>query len=102
MFSVVVGRGANVDRDALMALMHERGIETRPVFYPIHLLPPYREAARGEEFPVAEWLARRGVSLPTWAGLSPEDLGYICETLCECLSDGRGARPALSRASGRE
>ncbi|MET0625517.1 MAG: DegT/DnrJ/EryC1/StrS family aminotransferase [Pyrinomonadaceae bacterium] len=85
MFTVILGRESGVGRDALMERLEERGIETRPVFYPVHLLPPYREAARGEEFPVAEWLAQRGLSLPTWAGLGGDDLSYVCETLRECL-----------------
>lgn len=89
MFTVVLGRQAPVGRDALMARLAELGVETRPVFYPIHLLPPYREAARGEEFPVAEWLARRGLSLPTWAGLSRDDLSYVCEVLRESLAGVR-------------
>ncbi len=91
MFTVILGEELAVSRDALMARLLEQGIETRPVFYPLHQLPPYREAARGEEFPVAEGLARRGVSLPTWAGLSLDDLSYVCERLRECLSDEREA-----------
>jgi perosamine synthetase len=87
MFTVILGHGSPVARDELMARLHGRGIETRPVFYPVHLLPPYREAARGEEFPVAEWLARRGLSLPTWAGLSFDDLSYVCDSLRECLNE---------------
>lgn len=87
MFSVVIGCGSAIGRDELMARLDERGVETRPLFYPVHLLPPYREAARGEAFPVAESLARRGLSLPTWAGLSADDLGYVCETMREILSD---------------
>ena len=89
MFTVVLGDESPVGRDALMARLHGRGVETRPVFYPVHLLPPYRAAAGGEEFPVAERLARRGLSLPTWAGLSPDDVSYVCESLRESLSDGR-------------
>ena len=74
-------------RDPFMARLHEDGVETRPVFYPVHGLPPYREASRGEEFPVAESLARRGVSIPTWAGLSGDDLSYVCERLRARLSE---------------
>jgi len=87
MFTVLLRGEAADHRDRLMARLHEEGVETRPVFYPVHSLPPYREASRGEEFPVAESLARRGVSLPTWAGLSREDLGYVCERLRACLSE---------------
>jgi perosamine synthetase len=81
MFTVILDDETETGRDRLMARLREDGIETRPVFYPVHLLPPYREAARGEEFPVAERLARRGISLPTWAGLSLDDLAYVCERL---------------------
>jgi perosamine synthetase len=88
MFTVILGEGVALSRDALMARLLGLGVETRPVFYPLHQLPPYREAARGEEFPVADGLARRGLSLPTWAGLSAEDLSYVCECLRGCLSGG--------------
>ncbi|MET0645774.1 MAG: DegT/DnrJ/EryC1/StrS family aminotransferase [Pyrinomonadaceae bacterium] len=87
MFTVILSGAESDDRDRLMARLHEEGIETRPVFYPVHSLPPYREAARGEEFPAAEALARRGLSLPTWAGLSHDDLNYVCERLLACLSE---------------
>lgn len=87
MFTVILGGGAAEDRDRLMARLHERGVETRPVFYPLHTMPPYRESARGEEFPVAERLAGRGLSLPTWAGLEREDVDYVCRRLRECLSE---------------
>ena len=86
MFTVLLAEGEADERDCLMARLHEQGVETRPVFFPVHSLPPYREATRGEEFPVAERLARRGLSLPTWAGLSDDDLSYICERLRACMS----------------
>jgi len=34
---------------------------------------------------VAERLARRGINLPTWAGLTRDDVRYICDSLRECL-----------------
>jgi perosamine synthetase len=91
MFTVVLRDVEEGERDRLMARLHEEGVETRPVFYPVHSLPPYREASRGEEFPVAESLARRGLSLPTWAGLSDDDLSYVCERLRACMSQVRAS-----------
>lgn len=91
MFTVILDDGVARSRDQLMSRLGERGVETRPVFYPVHLLPPYRAAARDDEFPVAEDLSRRGVSLPTWAGLSFNDVSYVCERLRECLSVLRGS-----------
>lgn len=89
MFTVLLDNEAEDCRDRLMSRLQEDGVETRPVFYPVHALPPYGGASRGEEFPVAESLARRGLSLPTWAGLGDDDLSYVCERLRARLSSMR-------------
>jgi perosamine synthetase len=82
MFSVVLDDDCPVDRDEVMARLDEASIETRPVVWPLHELPMYRESTVGS-FPVAERVARRGINLPTWAGLSREDVDYVCESLRE-------------------
>ncbi len=81
MVNVLVEGG--LDRDEVMRRMKDAGIETRPVFYPIHLLPPYQ--ADGLSFPVSERIARRGISLPTWSGLTREDISYVSENLAAIL-----------------
>lgn len=81
LFTVTINDQLSLCRDALMAELEKRGIETRPVFYPMHVLPPYREAAQANVYPVAESIARRGLSLPTWAGLTHEDVHYVCDAL---------------------
>ncbi len=83
MFTVLVDE-AVYDRDLVMARLGEQGIETRPVFYPLHTLPPYRADAASTALPVAERIARDGLSLPTWGGLTREDVRYVSE----CLRDG--------------
>ncbi len=78
MFSVVLDEKLPVDRDQVMSDLRGAGIETRPVVIPIHALPPYLDFARGEEFPISERLAGRGINLPTWAKLTREDVRYVC------------------------
>jgi perosamine synthetase len=85
MFNAVLDNDCPVDRDVVMKRLLERGVETRPVFHPMHTLPPYIEAARGHDFPVAEQVACHGFSLPTWSGLTKEDVRYVCESLKESL-----------------
>ncbi len=85
MFTVALDGEALPERDELIGRLDESGIETRPVFYPMHTLPPYFDATGAHEYPVAERIARRGISLPTWAGLTREDVRYVCEVLGECL-----------------
>jgi perosamine synthetase len=89
MFTIVLGDDIPLSRDEVMAHLQEHGIETRPVFYPMHTLPPYRDLSQLNSFPVAERIARRGMNLPTWAGLTREDVGYVCDTLLECLARRR-------------
>jgi perosamine synthetase len=88
MFTVILDEGARRGAEEVMSLLHGAGVETRPVFYPVHSLPPYRDAGGdGGEYPVASRLARRGVSLPTWAGLCDDDVDYVCDQLIAALSD---------------
>ena len=63
------------DRDPLREALLDAGIETRPVFYPVHTMPMY--AGHFESHPVAEDIARRGINLPSWPGLAPEQIQEI-------------------------
>jgi perosamine synthetase len=80
MYSVLLEDEYGLDRDTLMARLHERGIDTRPVFYPIHTLPMYNAGLR---LPVAEEIGRRGVNLPSGATLTPEQVDLVCDALAE-------------------
>jgi perosamine synthetase len=84
MYNVVLAEGARRGRDAVMAAMAEAGIETRPVFYPIHGMPPYAPSGQGP-FPVADSLSARGVSLPTYGALTDADLDRVVEALARAL-----------------
>ncbi|MBP0444391.1 DegT/DnrJ/EryC1/StrS family aminotransferase [Roseomonas sp. SSH11] len=70
------------DRDRLMAEMQAVGVETRPVFYPAHHMPMYR---REEHFPIAEDIAARGLSLPSFPALTDGELARVCEALVNSL-----------------
>lgn len=71
-------------RDEVIARMAADGIETRPVFYPMHQMPPYFEA--DANYPVADSLARRGLSLPTHTQLTEDDIDRICDRLSRHVS----------------
>ena len=63
-------------RDELAAALAERGIETRPLFHPLHKLPPFREESqrRGEHLPITDELAASAIMLPTYNRLTDADL----------------------------
>jgi len=78
MVTVLVRRGT---RDRVMAFMREKGIETRPVFYPLHQMPMYRHY--GAVCPVADELGERGINLPSWPRLSDAELTRIVDALAQ-------------------
>lgn len=83
LFSVCVPLG--VDRDAVMRRLSEDGIETRPFFYPLHVLPPYLDPGGDTKFPVTTDVAARGINLPSSANLTEDDVATICESLKRAL-----------------
>lgn len=78
-YTILLRNGPKCGRDGLMELLAMDGIETRPVFYPIHAMPPYRK--KDERHPVAESLSERGISLPMHGMLTDEQVRYIVDRL---------------------
>jgi perosamine synthetase len=85
MYTVLVEEEYGLDRDTLMARLHQRGIDTRPAFYPIHILPMYHQ---GQRFPVAEEIGRKGLNLPSGATLTLEQVDQVCDALAEMSQPG--------------
>ncbi len=79
MFSILVKDEA--DRDPLRDHLDKLGIETRPLFYPVHTMPMY--ADKFQRFPVAENLGRRGINLPSWPMLELEQVQSVCSAIGE-------------------
>jgi perosamine synthetase len=66
-------------RDPLRRHLRLDGIETRPLFPPVHLMPMYR--AISGHHPVAEDLASRGLNLPSYPDLADRDVDRICNSI---------------------
>lgn len=79
MFSILLKKDVKISRDELMQGLEKDGIETRPVFYPMHIMPPYADAHAN--LPVATHIASRGINLPTHSLLTEEDIAHIAGSL---------------------
>lgn len=82
MFNIFLREAEEKRRDAVMRFMDSAGVETRPVFYPMHVLPPYKEETA---YPVADSWACRGINMPTHEGLDRADVRRVVQTLGEAL-----------------
>ncbi len=66
-------------RDELRDYLELHEIETRPLFFPVHTMPIYGD--RFQRHPVAEDIASRGISLPSFPALREKDMQYICNNI---------------------
>ncbi len=75
------------DAEKTMAHMKEAGIEPRTMFVPFHMQPSYEgsESCRDGRFENSEACFKQGMCLPTWIGLTEEQIAYTSEKLLEAL-----------------
>jgi perosamine synthetase len=75
------------DRDPLRTHLAADGIETRPLFFPVHTMPMY--ARNYHKHAVAEDLAWRGINLPSWPGLSEADVRFVAASVAKYFDGAR-------------
>ncbi|MBI2058270.1 MAG: LegC family aminotransferase [Nitrospirae bacterium] len=90
LFTLLVNHGGLPARRRIVRELDRWGVEARPLWHPIHNLPPYRNC-QTLEIEHSVDLHRRGISLPSGVGLEPEEVR-------EC---GRIFRRVLGRMAGR-
>lgn len=77
MFSILAENESK--RDALRVHLSAHGIETRPLFPPVHQMPMYYNDSF--HFPVSAKLSRTGLNLPSYPGLSEKDISIISDVI---------------------
>jgi perosamine synthetase len=85
MYSVLIEDGFGINRDELMEELWKKGIETRSFFIPMHKQPVFHNMGlfKGESYPIADELSKKGMYLPSSSGLREEEIRYICNVIKE-------------------
>jgi perosamine synthetase len=78
MTTLLVTPDAPLDRDTLAGRLRDNGVDSRPAFIPIHLMPTYRQR---ETLAVAEAVGREGLSLPSAASLITAEQEHVIATV---------------------
>lgn len=63
-------------REDFITALYDKGIESRPGFYPLNLLPAYRNFPT-DETPVAWLVGRQAVAFPSNVFMTSEDINYV-------------------------
>ena len=84
MYTVRLGDGLSTSRDQVIKDLDALGIESRPVFHPMHMMPPYAHLAM-DDLKQAEACGADGLNLPTHAGLTEADIDRVVAGLNKIL-----------------
>ena len=76
-----------INRDTVMKQLYSYNIETRPFFYPMHILPIYKPDIGKNQYPVADFLSRQGINLPSSSSLERQQIKYITDVLKKVISN---------------
>ena len=76
----------NRNVEAMRLALDKAGIESRPLWKPMHLQPVYKENPAYVNG-VSEALFKRGLCLPSGPWVTDEDVAYIVEQMKACLKD---------------
>jgi perosamine synthetase len=87
MSSVVLDESLGISRDALIAGLKQRQIDSRPFFPPMSSFPMFTN--RAEANPVAYRIARQGLNLPSGHNLTEEIVDRVCGSLRDVLGVSR-------------
>jgi perosamine synthetase len=80
-----------IDRAMVIERLAQAGIGTSVHFIPLHLHPYYQRTYGYEpgDFPMAESIFARSISLPIWPGMTEDQAARVADTLLEICDDAR-------------
>lgn len=74
-----------IGRDEFIEELKHRGVSTGVHFIPLHRHPFYKNTfgCNAKDFPGAEWIYERIISLPVYPGMSDRDVEYVVESVSD-------------------
>lgn len=86
-YGLVLKDEAGFDAEEAMKRLAARKVGTRPFFWPMHEQPVFRKMGlfEGEQYPVAERLARRGFYIPSGMALTRDQAHRVAEAVWEVM-----------------
>jgi perosamine synthetase len=85
LFTIILDK--RFDRDLIIKKLMEKGIDSRPVFYSLHKMPPYKNYKYSKKINNSLDISSQGLSLPSSLMLEDEDIKYITDSLKNTLNN---------------
>ena len=87
-YGIVLGREINADNKTVQKLLAEEGIGSRTFFWCMHEQPVYQKEGmfQDENYPNAEYLARKGFYIPSGLALTQEQMETVVRKVKKVVS----------------
>mgnify|MGYP001613974951 FL=1 len=89
MYGIVLDRSLEIDAEEMAKRLLRHDVMTRPFFLGMHEQPVFRD--RGmyahEQYPVAEYIARYGLYVPSGLALTEDQLDKVCDAIEDVLKN---------------
>ena len=82
LYSIRIAPETGKKRDDLIEHLERHQVESRPLFYPIPEMPFYQGGGR---FPITKKISEQGISLPSAASITSEQIGTVVELIKQFL-----------------
>ena len=82
-YGIVLKDNVDFDAEYAMSALKEKGIGSRPFFYPMHKQPVFRKIGlfNNEHYPIAERLSKRGFYIPSGLSLTEEEIHIVAKNV---------------------
>jgi len=89
-YGLILDETRGLSAEQAMKLFGEKGVGTRPFFYPMHQQPVFTKIGmfKGERYPVAERMALQGLYIPSGMALTDEMIERVAERVGQVLGLG--------------
>jgi len=86
-YGVILDESTGLNGEKVIKLLSNKGVGSRPFFYPMHQQPVLRRMGlfEGEHYPVAERISRQGLYLPSGMALKEEQIAQTSQTIHDVL-----------------
>ena len=85
LYTIIINNEA-VRIDTLMEDLLAEGVETRPIFYPLNIMPLYQPYCKNQTFPNSKLIEGKGISLPSSTNLSLKEAKFVAEKISKHLA----------------
>jgi len=88
LFSILLNK-AEFPRDRLIDYLNAKKIDSRPFFYPLNEMPPYKTFDFRIEYPNSTRISRTGLNLPSFNGISDDEITKVCDGIKSFVKENK-------------